>query len=271
VFRTIVGIGGRLPVGIDKTVQVSGNGIGALHGAKSAALSLGSAMSDASGSESDPAQLVRRLRRSLRWFQIVMLLAFAGLAGVVYWQNRSMEAALARTQRAFVVLKEAKFLPVWRGTNDLAWQFVAEWENAGNTNAEDMITRIDRWTGPGLVPGFTKTTMLSSDRPPFALGPRTTVKLPDFRLPSQAMVAAKQTQEFLVIWGSAAYRDAGPGGKRHVTRFCYEVTWIGGDPTNAGSTLDVRYDWCKEGNCTDEDCVRQGYTEKAPSMFDKGS
>jgi hypothetical protein len=225
-------------------------------------------VSSAFTSESDEAPFERRVRRSQRWFQIVMLLAFAGLAGVVYWQGRSIQAALANTQRAFVVLKDATFLPVRHGTNELAWQFADEWENAGNTNSEDLTTQISYWTGPGLSPGFSKTMVSPSRRRPFTLGPHATVKLPSFILSQEALGAARQSPGFLIIWGSAIYRDVLPGHGRRMTRFCYRVTWIGGDPANADNNLDVRYDRCSEGNCSDEDCARQGYAETAPGTLD---
>ena len=62
------------------------------------------------------------------------------------------------------------------------------------------------------------------------------------------------------IWGEARYREARGGRPLHITRFCNFVTWLRGDPSR-DTALDIRYNACREGNCTDETCVAQGYAK----------
>lgn len=204
----------------------------------------------------DPASPVHSLRRQIRWLQMIVLLGFAGIAGALYWQGRVVATSVADAQRPFVAFKDGQFLPV-TGTGQPAWQFVGLWDNDGNTNAVDLRVQVSVWTGAGLQPGFTKT---ASANPigGLTLGPRTTLTVPDFTLPAETLAAAKQSPGFLAIWGMAKYREEAPGRPEHTTRFCDYVTWIDGDPLH-DVRLGVRYNACREGNCTDSACVAQGF------------
>jgi hypothetical protein len=209
--------------------------------------------------EPDSAEPAGHLHRQVRWLQVIVLLGFAGIAAALYWQSRVIGNDLAEAERPFIAFKEGRFLPV-TGTGQPAWQFVATWENAGNTGAVDLRAQVSVWSGPGLQPGFTKADAAPNPIGPVTLGPRTTVTVPDFTLPAETLVAAKQSPGFLAIWGVARYHEAVPGRPAHITRFCQFVTWIGGDPTR-DTALDVRYNACREGNCTDAVCTAQGYGE----------
>lgn len=205
----------------------------------------------------DPAEQVHRLRRQIRGLQVIVLLGFVGIAAVLYWQSRVIASSVADAQRPFVAFKDGQFLPV-TGTGQPAWQFVGVWDNDGNSNAVDLQVQVSVWTGAGLQPGFTKTASAN----PIAnltLGPRTTLSVPDFTLPAETLAAAKQSPGFLAIWGVAKYQEETPGRPVHITRFCDYVTWIDGDPLH-DVRLGVRYNACREGNCTDSACVAQGYT-----------
>jgi hypothetical protein len=205
----------------------------------------------------DLAKPLQSLRRQMRWLQLIVVVGIAGIAGALYWQSRVISDDLADAQRPFVAFKEGRFLPV-TGTGQPAWQFVGVWENAGNTNAIDLRVQVSVWSGAGLQPGFTKTDASSNPIGPLTLGPRTAVTVPDFTLPAETLLGAKQSPGFVTIWGVARYHEARPGRPSHTTRFCNFVTWVGGDPTRS-TALDVRYNACGEGNCTDEACVAQGY------------
>jgi hypothetical protein len=205
----------------------------------------------------DPAAELSRLRRQIRWLQVIVLLGFVGVAGALYWQTRQVGTSLADVERPFVTFKDGQFLPV-TGNGQPAWQFVGAWDNAGNTTAVDLQAQISYWTGAGLEPGFTKKNPSANPTGALTLGPRTTITVPDFTVPAQALVAAKQSPGFIAIWGVARYREAAPDRPTHTTRFCEYVTWIDGDPLH-DVRLAVRTNACREGNCTDEACVAQGY------------
>lgn len=205
----------------------------------------------------DPAEPMHRLRRQIRWLQVIVLLGFAGIAGALYWQNREIALSLADAQRPFVAFKDGQFLPV-TGSGQPAWQFVGLWENGGNTTAVDLRVQLSVWAGAGLQPGFTKTEASANPVGGLTLGPKTTLTVPDFTLPAETLVAAKQSPGFLAIWGVAKYQDATPGRPARTTRFCNYVTWIDGDPMH-DIRLGPRYNACREGNCTDAACVAQGY------------
>jgi hypothetical protein len=214
-------------------------------------------MEQLDGTQPDPAEPVHRLRRQIRWLQVIVVLGFVGIAGALYWQAHVIGTDLAEARRPFVAFKDGQFLPV-TGTGQPAWQFVATWENAGNTTAVDLQTQISYWTGAGLEPGFTKKEASPSLTGSLTLGPRTTLTVPDFTLPAQSLLAAKQSPGFLAIWGVARYREPIAGRPVHTTRFCNYVTWIDGDPMH-DVRLAVRTNACREGNCTDEACFAQGY------------
>ena len=210
-----------------------------------------------------PPDPIKPLRRSFRWFQVVILLALAAMAGFLWWQARQDRLALRSFQRPIVVLRDIRFLPVERGNSGLFWQFVAFWENTGLTTARNVQTHVHYWTGP-VSPGFTHMTPNDFTGQYFDLGAHETINTPDFMVPAPAMVGAKASAGEMVIWGQATYHESIPPGRPHITHFCYAVTWIGGDPNNAALPLDVRTNWCEEGNCTDEACIAQGYTPAPP-------
>ena len=214
-------------------------------------------MEQLDGTQPDPAEPVHRLRRQVRWLQAIMVLGFAGIAGALYWQSRAIADRLANAERPFVAFKDGQFLPV-TGNNQPAWQYVESWENGGNTNARDLAVQVSYWTGAGLQPGFTRHVISSNPIGSLTLGPRTTLTVPDFTLPADTLVAAKQSPGFLTIWGVARYHEEAPSRPQHTTRFCDYVTWVDGDPMH-GLHLAVRYNACREGNCTDQACVEQGY------------
>jgi hypothetical protein len=205
----------------------------------------------------DTTDPVLPLRRQIRWLQVIVAVGALGIAGALYWQSQMIGDDLAEAQRPFVAFKEGRFLPV-TGTGQPAWQFVGIWENAGNTSAVDLRARVSVWSGPGLQPGFTKADSSPNPVGPLTLGPRTTVTVPDFTLPAETLVAARQSPGFITVWGVATYREARSGRPSHTTRFCNVVTWVGGDPMR-NTALDIRYNACGEGNCTDAACVAQGY------------
>lgn len=125
------------------------------------------------------------------------------------------------------------------------------------------------WTGP-VSPDFTLMNPNSATTAPFDVGPRESIDLPAFNIPPEANDAARATPGYLIVWGSARDHGALPGGRPHITRFCYAVTWIGAAPGRPVSPLDVRTNWCAEGNCTDADCVARGYTNPAAPVAGAG-
>jgi hypothetical protein len=209
--------------------------------------------------ELDDTKPLLSLRRQMRWLQVFVVVGFAGIGGALYWQARVIGEELADVQRPFVALKEGRFLPV-TGTGQPAWQFVAVWENGGNTSAIDLQVQVSVWTGPGLQAGFTKSDASPNPTGALTLGPHTTVTIPDFTLPADALLGAKQSPGFIAIWGVARYREARGERPSHTMRFCNFVTWLRGDPAR-DTALDIRYNACREGNCTDETCVAQGYAK----------
>jgi hypothetical protein len=92
------------------------------------------------------------------------------------------------------------------------------------------------------------------------LGPHTTVTIPDFTLPADALLGAMQSPGFIAIWGVARYCEARGDRLSHTMRFCNFVTWLRGDPAQ-DTALDIHYNACREGDCTDEACVGQGYAK----------
>jgi hypothetical protein len=91
--------------------------------------------------------------------------------------------------------------------------------------------------------------------------PKATTNFGHFVEDKTIMSSVKANSNATTIWGWATYKDILPDTPRHITRFCYLVQWINGDPADAKSDLDVRYAVCpREGNCTDEQCKAQGYS-----------
>jgi hypothetical protein len=179
------------------------------------------------------------LRRAFRRLQIIVLLMLAAMAGALAWQIRQDRATWRDTQRPIVVLRDLKFLPVPRADAAPVWQLVAIWENAGLSTARNVQTDMHYWTGP-VSPGFTLMNPNSTTTAPFDVGPRESIDLPARNIPPEAIDAARATPGYLIVWGGARDHEALPGGRPHITRFCYAVTWIGAAPGRPVSSLDVR-------------------------------
>ena len=182
-----------------------------------------------------------------------MPLGLAALGAFLYRQYRQYRLALHDIRRPFVVLRDVKSLPEHRADGELSWQFVAYWENAGIASARLVQTTVHYWTGP-VTPGFSHSKPNDFTGQPYDLGPRETIGVPYFGMSAQAVAAARDTPGYLIIWGGALYHEAQPGGGPHITRFCYMVAGINGDPANPAAPLDLRKQLVRRGNCTDEGC-----------------
>ena len=222
---------------------------------------------------------IKRLFTQIRVWEALTFLAIALTAEIAYWQGSLTRQALESGQRAFVVLREAKFSPIigpavlppavpgtQTSTNppvatQIGWQFIPVWENAGNTPAIELISRANLYSpNTLLLPGFTKADLVGDNINIGVLGPKATTNFGHFLENKDAMIGMKNAPS-ATLWGWATYKDILPGTPMHITRFCYVIQWINGDPSDIKSDLDVRYQVCpREGNCTDQECKAQGYT-----------
>lgn len=199
---------------------------------------------------------LKRVEISLKWLTFLAAAGAAAFAGAqAFYTREASEDGL----RAFVVLKAIKVLPITNGNKDVAWQFIPVWENAGSTPTRDLHMHLSAWWQPGLLPGFTKTDIGPSEGTLSVLGPKATTNFPFITVPDYVIKLARQTPGLLRIWGWAKYKDIFWHSDRHSTRFCYIGSWINGHPDDAGSGLDIRYNLCPEGNCTDTECDAEGY------------
>jgi hypothetical protein len=234
----------------------------------------------------------RKWQAALRphWIEIVLavglLVVGAGQIYVYIRQASIMETqthiSLRQTedseasQRAFISLRSIEVqsdqgkvtLPDGRTLN--LWLVQPFRENTGNTPSRNlkiyMSPLIRTPIKPLRIQGpVTKVTERDSDlsfvAPKDADAWNQAVLAPHHFEGLQAIHADSQSLQDVVdnkiiyrIWGVARYSDIFPFTPEHITRFCYKITGVRGNPMDSGSKIELTYRQCLTGNCTDKEC-----------------
>jgi len=159
--------------------------------------------------------------------------------------------ALIAAQRAFVYVFKYNY-----GTdfNTLNFWMGPEWRNSGTTPTKKMRTHVvDKLMDIPLPPNFSYPAKEISTA---FLGPQATImgaRVPDGGIPMPDIIKVMKGEKFLYLMGWVKYFDIFPGTKEHITRFCYNVNFVG-DPQRGISSLTVMFSPDEKNNCADEGC-----------------
>jgi len=198
------------------------------------------------------------------WFSVGSLVAalcsavFTGFA--VKEANRAANEAAAgneinrRAQRAFVFINRAELTPFKEGETAW-WAFSPIWENSGNTPPVDGHMYVNQLPElQALRPGFSKCQIGDSVQPLISVAPHGTTNVAALNMSGYALRLFKTGQRNkLYIWGWFTYRDT-IVNEPHMTRFCWDVKRVIGNPDNTDNSVNLLHMLCDEGNCFDDDC-----------------
>lgn len=172
-----------------------------------------------------------------------------------YFILRTSDETYRITNRPYVFLQDISL-----AGDGKKWDFIPQWVNGGNITTKDMKMRIN-FVGldaaPGVNPGFSRCDVISQPSSPIVLGPKQVSSVTFFSAPGETLLAfQKGTTKKLYLWGRATYND-GFTSKQRITRFCFDIDNILGNPTDSNANLRVLHTLCAEGNCTDDECDKE--------------
>jgi hypothetical protein len=174
--------------------------------------------------------------------------------------NRINRDALESVQRAFVNFSpniSVALVTDKRGTKVIGWQFSIPMENSGNTTTREMFNHVNVKLLDGELPKDFNYPDLGSQTPtPIVLGPKQSIASIPLLVKSESIKAVQGRTKHLYFYGWTRYRDVFQNTKPHITKFCYELTQVGGDdPTLVKiKGFYAGFSLCPHHNCTDEEC-----------------
>jgi len=136
------------------------------------------------------------------------------------------------------------------------WQVIPRWENAGNTATYQMSSRINYYSLPTDLPtGFSRCDF-DAQETRFVLSSKEKSNVSFMRIDPttlQNFKIAGSAVRHMKFWGWTKYQDT-VAYQDHITRFCWNIESIGGNPSDPNANLRMTHSLCKEGNCTDKEC-----------------
>jgi hypothetical protein len=172
--------------------------------------------------------------------------------------------ALISVQRAFVVPAGLKWDPIGDAQiKKVKWNIYATWQNSGNTPTRNLRTLVVKAFSIGIL-NFDDPLGSNFDIPedasdkviPSFLGPKATMDGGPVEIGGEDLARVQQNGVPLVIGGVARYDGILWGDKPHVTKFCFFVTEVRGDPLRL-DYLTTASRICKTNNCADDECDTQ--------------
>ena len=172
--------------------------------------------------------------------------------------SRRQAQSMVLADRAFVSIKGFKYLSHKDPTGKVFWSIHPVLENSGNTPTKTAFINVTyRVRADALPPEFDFPDH-DSKRVPTLIAPHTSVVAVEGTVSGDELVEVQKRMKHLYIWGWAEYRDIFPSSKMHITRFCYEVTNIRGNPAQAfessHNAVEMTFSVHETNNCMDDGC-----------------
>ena len=170
--------------------------------------------------------------------------------------------ALISVQRAFV-FPSTNFTPIFKPntTELMSVEVQPVWSNSGATPTKNMLLHgselhmpfelPDNFNFPDLWdPGTAKIPT------PSFIAPKGTSGAHPTSVPLGLIEEIADKKQNLYLWGWAQYNDIFPHTKRHITRYCWKVSFprVG---EGSAQTFQFRTDNCLRNNCSDDECKVQ--------------
>jgi hypothetical protein len=174
--------------------------------------------------------------------------------------------ALVKVQRAFIfysyAVSPALAVPDPSTMKVTSWSFSVPFENSGDTPTRDARIRTNILTSKEPMASDFRFPDNAADDRSVVVGPRT--KTATERVGATSPDAIKAVQDgkgHLYLYGWCRYRDVFQrrDEKPHITKFCFELTSVGGNPFSGLGDHSTFWTGCGRHNCTDEDCDKEKY------------
>ena len=217
---------------------------------------------------------------------VFLVLATAGLTWLGRIQLRDMKASIAvakdaaaaardqvrlschameSTERAMVFHSKTHAMAGIKGsTNEVIdWTIFAIFENAGSTPTRWMRMHTNWFYFAGGIPDDYNFPDLgaTAGSVPISMGPKGITWSGECEIPIDKVLATRNGEGQLFVWGWVEYDDIFEGTPRHRTEYCFEVK-VPGIPTihtaegnPEGAHVPFRYQGYKKHNGTDEECM----------------
>ncbi|HJV83910.1 MAG TPA: hypothetical protein VJ698_00425 [Noviherbaspirillum sp.] len=207
----------------------------------------------------------------------VLLAIFAGLLVLLGWEQarrmreavgaakesatvaeksaRVAEDALISGQRAFMFIREIKtYLHQDPQTGKHLWTIHPVWANSGNTPTKGLSINTTYRLLDAPLPQDFDFPHAREDLIPTIAGPKSMVEAVPGTLSSEDLEAVQQGKKFFYIWGWAEYHDIFEGTKKHITRFCNQLTEVEGNanmPYDEHNPVQMLFGFHTENNFAD--------------------
>jgi len=188
---------------------------------------------------------LRRTTPYQRFNMVLMLLIccvtaiYAIFAGLQWFILRE---TAQNTQRASVFLKDLDAIKVFgvEPKKVIAWDFIFKWENSGNTPAKNMVSYVTFVVRKDPLPEDFKFSDSGGKKyTPIDLGPHAIITTAPLSVSIDNITAVRDHSMHLYFYGWVKYRDILKNTPDHITRFCYEVMEIYGDPTDPNTKAEA--------------------------------
>jgi hypothetical protein len=203
----------------------------------------------------------------------IVIAAFTGTLYIA--TNRQVQLtreAFVADKRAFVFASGVfGFYEFDSATGQWNWRVSPVWRNSGETPTRQLRIYTDCWFSNVIIPVDYRFSQIDSQQGPGSgmVGPKIdgnggaaphSPHQP--ALTPQDIVDIQTGRKFSYLSGWARYFSTTPGTSEHVTRFCWQIEFIGNphtfDPNVNPNSVTVRNRHDRRGNCADDECRLQG-------------
>jgi hypothetical protein len=255
-------------------------------GVASAAVSpFANALSGNAGAKVYPAPMIVA-QKDARWLDTflyevkvtdVLIALFAGLLVLLGWMQarrlretvsaardsaevagksaRLAQDALISGQRAFMFIREIRtYLNHDPATNMHQWSIHPIWENSGNTPTKGLSINTTYSLLNEPLPDDYDFPHAREDLIPTIAGPKTMVEAVSGVISTEDLAAIQNGTKYFYIWGWAEYHDIFEDTRKHVTRFCNQLTHVIGDttvPIGEHNMVQMMFSFHTENNYAD--------------------
>ncbi len=195
----------------------------------------------------------------LGWVQARRMREAVGVAqesaSVAEKSARVAEDALISGQRAFMFIREIKtYLHQDAATGKYQWSIHPIWANSGNTPTKGLSINTTYRILDEPLPKDYDFPQSREDLIPTIAGPKSMVDAVPGTIDSEDLEAVQKGTKYFYIWGWAEYHDIFEGTKKHVTRFCNQLTHVDGDttlPLSEHNPIQMMFGFHAENNYAD--------------------
>lgn len=192
-----------------------------------------------------------------------VLIVIGFIQAAIYWNIR---ADGVRRDAAVIFVRSFNAVPIINAKDGKIkfWYFSSLIENAGATNAVNIITRLNLVEQPNELPNDFNYPdywdQESNEYNRITLGPKHANNLGGIEVEIEKIVAAKNADFKIYMYGWIEYNDAFRRHKTHRTEFCIRLR-VEGDPVRTNCAFN--FERFGDFNGADEHCYRKRH-ELAP-------